>query len=180
MKNNPSGKIRTSHLKAKSVLSMANQSGNQPENHQIKLSMRRFRKMKSELWRFRQQSTIEVNMPSMIEESEIFALHETKVDPNKLSELVSYFGSRKDTDFYKKLKIENNKNRLQFFIKDKPEYQQAAQKYKSLYWVWKVWGLKLWKWSKEQEILPYSSLVDKTCHNKSMIEKIPSDSVIFC
>lgn len=69
----------------------------------------------------------------MIEESAVFALNETKVDPNKLSELVTYFGARKDTEFYKQLKMDHEQNKIRQFIKDKPEYQQAAQEYRSLY-----------------------------------------------
>ena len=87
-KNNQTGKIKTNHLKTKSEIStLINPLTNKSENPQSKLIKKCFRKMKSESWRFSQQSTVDVYTPSMLTENTVFISNEETINPNKLSEL---------------------------------------------------------------------------------------------
>ena len=97
-------------------------------------------------------------------------------DPDKFLELVSYFGSKKSTEYYRKLKIEHRQSKLKHSIKDKPTYHLASQKCTSMYCLWKVWGLKECKWKENTEILPFSSLSNKEDNNESI--SINNDSQV--
>lgn len=69
--------------------------------------------MKSSGWKAGHFKSIEHNHHAEIYESKVLALNEDKMkDPDRFLELVGYFGSRKNSDFYKQLKIEQNHSRI--------------------------------------------------------------------
>ena len=101
---------------------------------QAQIMAKSFSQIKSSSWRVGHFKSIENHHPKEIVESRVLALNEDKMkDPERFLELVAYFGSKKNSDFYKNLKIEQNHSRLKNMIKDKPTYQQASATYKSMY-----------------------------------------------
>lgn len=133
--NNPTRKIKTSHLRVKSSDSLAieevySQILNQNEKNSLNNT--------SNLDDLNNSIKIDENniygfLNTLNLKSEVLAFNNEYAEPSKLVKVVSSLCAKKDNSFFKQIKKQFDNDNMTYFVKDKPAYKQASKDYSSMY-----------------------------------------------
>lgn len=157
--NNPTRKIKTSHLRVNSSNSSIN------EDFYSRILSEHIKKQSSELdpeELMNKSIDIDENniygfMNTLNLKSEVLSFNNEYQEPAKFVRVMDTLKNKKDKSFFKQVQDQFKYDNFIYSVKEKPTYKQATKDYSLMYWIWKLWGLKTCK-CKRDEILPFKKL----------------------